>query len=161
MLKKGGNKNAHLLSEFVIEERPTAFLIAFMQFFIAWSAEYISMMMLNGQRLVFDVIVNFIAIKVISEIDNIFIEGQTDFILKKITEPEKEEEYWGPKRVYNKIKIGQRGWKDKIAVAFYKLFKLAYNSVYFYFFPYLIIVLNMISRRCDEIYDPTVAIKNG
>jgi len=62
------------------------------------------MLMLNGQRMIFEVIVNFIAIKVISEIDAIFIEGQTDYILEKITEPEPGEDNWAPKRVYNKIK---------------------------------------------------------
>jgi len=59
-----------------------------MQFLIAVSTEIVSMYMLNGQRLIFDVIVNFIAIKVISEIDNIFINGISDVTLKKMTEPE-------------------------------------------------------------------------
>jgi len=76
------------LTEYVIEERVPAFLISLMQFLIAVSTEIVSMYMLNGQRLIFDVIVNFIAIKVISEIDNIFINGISDVTLKKMTEPE-------------------------------------------------------------------------
>jgi hypothetical protein len=68
-----GNKEAHLLTEYVIEERLPAFLIALMQFLIAISTEMISMLMLNGQREIMDVVMNFIAIKVIAEIDNIFI----------------------------------------------------------------------------------------
>ena len=43
-----GNKEAHLLTEYVIEERLPAFLIALMQFLIAISTEIISMLMLNG-----------------------------------------------------------------------------------------------------------------
>lgn len=42
------NKEAHLLTEFVIEERLPAFLIALMQFLIAIGTEIISMLMLNG-----------------------------------------------------------------------------------------------------------------
>lgn len=76
------------MTEYVIEERVPAFLISLMQFLIAVSTEIVSMYMLNGQRLIFDVIVNFIAIKVISEIDNIFINGISDVTLKKMTEPE-------------------------------------------------------------------------
>jgi len=39
--------------------------------------------------------------------------------------------------------------------------KLAYNSVYFYFFPFVIILFNIISRRCEDIVDPGVDIVNG
>jgi hypothetical protein len=97
-----GNKEAHLLTEYVIEERLPAFLIALMQFLIAISTEIISMLMLNGQREIIDVVMNFIAIKVIAEIDNIFIQGISDVTLLKMTEPEDGEE-WTPKRIYNKI----------------------------------------------------------
>ena len=44
--------------------------------------------MINGQRIIFDVIVNFIAIKVIAEIDNIFIEGISDGTIKKMINPD-------------------------------------------------------------------------
>ena len=147
------NKEAHLLTEFVIEERLPAFLIALMQFLIAISTEIISMLMLNGQREIFDVIVNFIAIKVIAEIDNIFIDGISDVTLIRMTEPADDEE-WTPKRIYNKIPFSQRGFLDKILFAYYKVLKLVYNSFYFYFFPFLIILFNIISRRCEDIYDP-------
>ena len=111
------------------------------------------MMMLNGQREIFDVIANFVAIKAISEIDNIFIDSISDVTLIRMTEPEDEEE-WTPKRIYNKIPFTQRGFLDKVLFTYYKVFKLIYNSFYFYFFPFLIILFNIISRRCEDIYDP-------
>ena len=39
--------------------------------------------------------------------------------------------------------------------------KLAYNSMYFYFFPFLIILLNIVSRRCEDIIDPGVDVIDG
>ena len=161
MITAGGQKDAHLLTEFVIEERVPAFLIALMQFLIALSTEIISMLTLNGQREIFDVIANFIAIKAISEIDNIFISGQTDYILQKITEPGENEDNWTPKRIYNKIDFLERGYIDRILFSFYKLMKLLYNSFYFYFFPFVIILLNIVSKRCEDIIDPDVDIVNG
>ena len=155
-----GNKEAHLLTEYVIEERLPAFLIALMQFLIAISTELISMLMLNGQRSIIDVIMNFVSIKVIAEIDNIFIDGISDVTLIKMTEPDDGEE-WTPKRIYNKIPFNQRGCLDKLLFAYYKVFKLIYNSFYFYFFPFLIILFNIISRRCEDIYEPSVDIENG
>ena len=154
------NKEAHLLTEFVIEERLPALLIAVMQFIVAIGTEMISMLMLNGQREIFDVIVNFIAIKVIAEIDNIFIAGISDVTLLKLTEGVEGED-WTPKRIYNKIKFSQRSFLDKIMFSNYKIVKLAYNSFYFYFFPFLIIMFNIISRRCEDIPDPQLELEDG
>jgi hypothetical protein len=42
------NKQAHLLTEYVIEERLPALLIASMQFVIAISTEIVSLLMING-----------------------------------------------------------------------------------------------------------------
>ena len=39
--------------------------------------------------------------------------------------------------------------------------KLLYNSFYFYFFPFVIILLNIVSKRCEDIIDPDVDIVNG
>ena len=116
--------------------------------------------MINGQREIFDVIVNFIAIKVIAEIDNIFFAGITDMTLLKLTESVNGEN-WTPKRIYNKIEFSQRKFLDKVLFANYKLVKLAYNSLYFYFFPFLVILFNIISRRCEDIYDPKVELIDG
>jgi hypothetical protein len=113
--------------------------------------------MLTGQREQFDVIVNFIAIKIISEIDNIFLEGISDVILIKITEPEDGEE-WQPKIVYAKVPFNQRGCWNGFMFFIYKLFKIVYNSVYFYFFPFLCILLNFISRKCTETRIPVANI---
>jgi hypothetical protein len=154
------NKQAHLLTEYVIEERLPALLIASMQFTIAISTEIVSLLMINGQREIFDVIVNFIAIKVIAEIDNIFFAGITDMTLLKLTESHEGED-WTPKRIYNKIKFSQREFLEKVLFSIYKLVKLAYNSLYFYFFPFLVILFNIISRRCEDIYNPQVEMDDG
>lgn len=39
---------------------------------------------------------------------------------------------------------------------FYKALKVAYNSFYFYFFPFVVIFLNIISKSCEQIYDPEI-----
>ena len=39
--------------------------------------------------------------------------------------------------------------------------KLAYNSLYFYFFPFIIILLNIVSRRCEDITDMGVDVIDG
>jgi hypothetical protein len=60
---------------------------------------------------------NFVSIKVIAEIDNIFIDGISDVTLIKMTEPDDGEE-WTPKRIYNKIPFNQRGCLDKLLFAY-------------------------------------------
>jgi hypothetical protein len=109
--------------------------------------------MINAQKLIFDVIVNFIAIKVITEIDNIFIEGISDEKFLKITQTTDGQE-WTPKRIYNKLPFKERTFWNKFVFGVYKILKLLFNSMYFYFFPFIVLILNMYSTRCEDLFDP-------
>jgi hypothetical protein len=147
------SKETHLLTEYVVEEPLIAGSIALMQFIIAVATEVTSLMMINGQKLIFDVIVNFIAIKVIAEIDNIFIQGISDEKFLKITQTSEGQE-WTPKRIYNKVPFEERTFREMIVFVPYKMLKLLFNSVYFYFFPFIVLIFNMYSYPCDVLEYP-------
>jgi hypothetical protein len=63
---------------------------------------------------------------------------------------------WRPKVVNGWVPFQYRTPLNKILFILLKLVKLAFNSVYFYFFPFLCIILNIIARKCSSI--PNIGI---
>ncbi len=132
-------------------------MIAFLQFVVSLSTEIVSTLMLSGQRENFDVIVNFIAIKIINDVEIIFLEGSVDVTLQQIY----EEANWQPKIVYEHVDFYERSCGNQLLYIMLKIVKLLYNSAYFYFFPFLILLLNFVSRKCSSVINPRASSADG
>lgn len=137
------------LTKFVFEEPVPAILIALMQLSSAVIVEVLNMVMLTGQINVYKCIANFVAIKVISEIDNIYIGAVSDSTLDRI----KSEGGWQPKVVYKKLAWQNRDTGNKCLYIFWRCIKTVYICFYFYFFPFLAVLFNYVSPRCTNRYN--------
>lgn len=143
----------HLERYYVAHEK-AIFLIPIMQGFIAILTELINLVMITGQRNILDVVMNYIAIKIISDVDNIYMaSGILDVTLAKILNSEDE---WKPKVVAGYVPFGDRPTWNKIYFIIWKILKLLFNSVYFYFFPFVALVLNTFARNCSTIPEPDI-----
>lgn len=78
-----------------------------MQLTSALLVELLNLIVLSGQSTISRAIANFVAIKVISEIDNIYLSAIQDPILSKIQEGE-DGNPWQPVVVYSKL-----NWQDR------------------------------------------------
>lgn len=71
------------------------------------------------------------------------------------------EEEWEPKVVIAYVPFGDRSIDNKILFLIIKVWKVMFNSIYFYFFPFLCILLNFVSRRCSSIEEPKVSLSDN
>lgn len=140
-------KNRSLMPYYQFDNLTPALCISMMQMVIAIFTEVMNMLILTGQRSIIDVVTNYICLKIIADIDNIYASGLLDTILRKVS----KEDPWQPKVVVGYVPFGDRSITNKILFILIKITKLLYNSLYFYFFPFLCIWLNHLSRRCTII----------
>jgi hypothetical protein len=103
------------------------------------------------------VIANFIVIKVISDVDNIYLNGTNDTTLMKVTSGDD----WRPKVVYGWVPFNERSLPNKVLFIVLKVVKILYNSLYFYFFPFLCMLLNFLSPKCSDLINPTADIDDN
>jgi hypothetical protein len=68
--------------------------------------------------------------------------------LTKITENEDE---WKPKVVNNYVPWNDRSTANKVGFIIAKFWKVIFNSIYFYFFPFLCIAFNFFAKKCSDI----------
>ena len=132
---------------FVLDSSLAGLLVASMQYVIALATEIVNLIVISGQKSVIDCIMNFVALKVISEVDDIYLGSIRDPIIKEMTADNDGD--WTPKLVYGWVGFDERTLGNKLLFAFLKVNKVIYNGFYFYFFPFLIIVLNYVSRNCE------------
>lgn len=66
-----------------------------------------------------------------------------------------------PKYVQGKIHHSERTCCNKVMFIGLKIVKLLFNSVYFYFFPFLVILLNYVSQPCSTLPDPEFNANNS
>lgn len=148
------DKTCMHLERYYVAHEKAIFLIPLMQGFIALLTELINLVMITGQRNILDVVMNYIAIKIISDVDNIYMaSGILDVTLAKILNSEAE---WKPKVVAGYVPFADRPPLNKAAFVVWKVHKLLFNSLYFYFFPFVALILNMFARNCSTI--PTTGI---
>jgi hypothetical protein len=148
------DKTCMHLERYHVAHEKAIFLIPLMQGFIALLTELINLVMITGQRNILDVVMNYIAIKIISEVDNIYMSsGILDVTLAKILNSEDE---WKPKVVAGYVPFGDRPPLNKAAFVIWKVYKLLFNSLYFYFFPFVALILNMFARNCSTIPSPSI-----
>ena len=72
------------MTKYIFEDPTPAILISLMQLTSAFITELFNIIVLSGQRTISRAIANFVAIKVISEIDNIYLNAIQDNTLEQI-----------------------------------------------------------------------------
>lgn len=72
------------MTKYIFEDPTPAILISLMQLTSAFITELLNIVVLSGQRTISRAIANFVAIKVISEIDNIYLNAIQDNTLEQI-----------------------------------------------------------------------------
>jgi hypothetical protein len=72
------------VTKYIFEDPTPAILISLMQLTSAFITELLNIVVLSGQRTISRAIANFVAIKVISEIDNIYLNAIQDNTLEQI-----------------------------------------------------------------------------
>ena len=83
---------------------------------------------------------NFVALAVISEIDNMFSEAIVDPHMKKYIEDNPEE--YKPLYINRNINFWDRSCGNKCQYILYWFFDFNHIVWYFYFFPFLCVILN-------------------
>ena len=84
ILKKKQLQNDGNVTKYIFEDPTPAILISLMQLTSAFITELLNIIVLSGQRTISRVFANFVAIKVISEIDNIYLNAIQDNTLNQI-----------------------------------------------------------------------------
>lgn len=84
ILKKKQLQNDGNVTKYIFEDPTPAILISLMQLTSAFITELLNIIVLSGQRTISRAIANFVAIKVISEIDNIYLNAIQDNTLNQI-----------------------------------------------------------------------------
>lgn len=72
------------MTKYIFEDPTPAILISLMQLTSAFITELMNIIVLSGMRTITRSIANFVAIKVISEIDNIYLNAIQDNTLEQI-----------------------------------------------------------------------------
>ena len=83
------------LLKFVFDETTIPVIIACMQLFSSLIVEIVNLLMIAGQRSMINVVANFVRVKVISNIDNIYSASIKDHTIAAIKSTN-----WQPKIVY-------------------------------------------------------------
>lgn len=98
-MKKKFLENEGNVTKYLFEDPTPAILISCMQLSSAFITEFLNILVLSGQRTISKAIANFVAIKVISEIDNIYLNAIQDKTLDQIKSGDNGEP-WQPVIVY-------------------------------------------------------------
>ncbi len=111
-------------------------LVAIMQFFGAVFTETINILAICYLENSKEVIMNFIALGVIAEIDNYYLLALPPSELKK-----RLDEPFEIKILSRDIKFWDRDFKTKLVRCIYKLFRIFEVSFYYYFTPFIVLIL--------------------
>lgn len=97
---------------------------------------------------------NFVALAIIAEIDNMFLDAIRDQYLKQYYEDNPEDFEPLIIKKDTEVKMSERPWSNKIHYAFYLLLDFFHMCFYFYFFPFVAIYLNFyVSGRINCEFD--------
>lgn len=111
-------------------------LVALMQFFGAVFTETINILSICSLENTKEVIMNFIALGVIAEIDNYYLSAlPPSELIKRLEEP------FEIKILSSEIKFWDRDLKTKIVRCIYKFFRVFEVSFYYYFTPFIVLIL--------------------
>lgn len=118
-----------------------------MQFVSSLLVECLNTFVVAGQQSIRGCVGNFVAVIVISEIDNIYISALNDPTLGRIQAADD----FKPKIVYSQVNWLDRNKTNKCQFVFYRLVRGFYISFYFYFFPFVTLIISYAAIRCSEI----------
>jgi len=108
-------------------------LIAMMQLTSGIFSEIVNIVMLATRHDVIHCLEHFVAFEILTHIDDLYAEALPHFPLKKEIETSL---YYDIKRPFK-----ERSFSQKIVRVFYKTVIVVYQSVYYYFTPFLILYL--------------------
>lgn len=120
--------------------RVTPVLVGSMQLFVALFTELINILLICGQTTIMDSVMNFIALGVIAEVDNFYAGSLKNFPLKECVED--------PPAIKrsNRVNVDEgRTVYLKIIRFFYKCLRTFYASFYYYFMPFLVVLLSYLA----------------
>ena len=136
------------VTQYVLDSTTPAILISLMQLTSAFLTELCNMHMLLGLTSMGESFKYYIAFKVIALVDNIYIGGIQDQTIQKMTVGA-----WQPVIVYKSLKWGARSPDNKIWKVLQVAFQVFYRCFYFYFFPFLAMMISIMSPRCTSIME--------
>jgi hypothetical protein len=131
-----------------------AMFIPLLQLITALFTEGVSLFLIANSVTVMDVVMNFVALAVISEIDNMFSDASQDKHMKKYIE--ENEDTFRPLLVSSGIAYKDRSTRNKCQYVLYKLLDFNHIVWYFYFFPFLCVILNFYvasAQNCEDLGD--------
>ena len=152
--KESYDKKKSPLNSYVVEHTNLAIMLVCMQMTAAFLAECLNMLYLTGQKQTIKAITGFTTVKALAEIDNFYMSASQEPLFQKLT---KDKEF-PPINVYPKYKWENRTPGNKCLYFLNKVVSMFYKSVYFYFWPFLCLIMNYMAPRCDQI--PELANRN-
>lgn len=100
--------------------------------------ELMNMFIICRSGTVMDVVMDYIALEIIAQIDNIYAEAIRNRVCTEIP----KEENWQPCIIEgDKSVCKNRRWWNTLIFLYWKIIKCFYASFYFYFYPLLVIIL--------------------
>ena len=117
-------------------ETAAPMLVALMQFLGAFLTEAINIVCICSQENTKEVIMNFIALGVIAEIDNYYLSALPESDLTS-----RLERPFAIKIPEETIKFCDRELKTKVVYSIYKFLRLFEVSFYYYFTPFIVLIL--------------------
>jgi len=120
--------------------------IPLFQLFTSASTELVSLILIAQQVSVLDVVMNFVALAIISDIDNMFLTASRDMRIKKVLLDDGKELLLDLSTGTEK-KFEDRKSCNKFYFALYVFFDFNYKVWYFYMFPFLCVLLNFFDEN--------------
>ena len=119
-----------------------AMFIPLLQLSTALLTEIISMWLIASQVTIMDVVMNFVALQIISEIDNMFSESSQDKNMKRYVDDNPDEYQPLIVKHLHENPSSERPWGNWFLLAFWRVLDFFYVCMYFYFFPFVAVILN-------------------
>jgi len=125
-----------------------AMFIPLLQLTTALFTEFVSLVLIAQQMAVMDVVMNFVALAVISEIDNMFSDSSQDKNMKQFIDDNPED--YQPIICNKGIEFKERPGRNKCLYSIYKFLDFNHMIWYFYLFPFLCIILNFYWKSAEN-----------
>lgn len=131
---------------YIFENPNAAILISLMQMVSAFVAEVLCILTIAGQREVKPCFQFYVSLRIVATIDNIYLGAIQDSTMDKISTGA-----WQPQIIYKKLKWSDRPIGNKCWFVLLILVKILYKCFYFYFFPFITMMINIASPTCTSI----------
>ena len=123
-------------------------LIPILQLTTALFTEIISLILIAESMHVMDVVMNFVALAIIADIDNMFADASQDKHMKRYIEENPDD--YQPILFKTNTEFKDRPLNNKIMYCMYKMLDFNHKVWYFYLFPFMCIVLNFYAKTATN-----------